>query len=161
MIATPLNTDGARIHEITANAGVFSPEEVECVEELWQETLARGAETAGYHWLVERDETGLILGYTCFGPRALTDGTFDLFWIAVDRSLHRSGVGRRLLAATEQAVSAMGGRLLFLETSGLPKYEATRRFYLGTGYTHEATIRDFYAPGDDLVIFTRHLDPAK
>ncbi len=157
MIAPPLATDDAQIHHITATAGVFSQEEIECVDELWEEYQAQGPERSGYYWLVERDDDGRVLGYTCYGPRSLTSGTFDLYWIAVDSSLHRSGVGRRLLAATEQAVRKLGGRLLFLETSGLPKYEPTRQFYLSTGYTLEATIKDFYAEGDDLVIFTKHL----
>lgn len=157
MIAAPLPTDGPQIHEITAGIGVFSPEEVQCVDELWQEYQAQGPERSGYHWLVERDEDGRVLGYTCYGPRALTSGTFDLFWIAVDTRIQRGGVGRRLLAATEEEVRKLGGRLLFVETSGLPKYEPTRQFYLGTGYTWEATIRDFYSEGDDLVIFTKHL----
>jgi GNAT superfamily N-acetyltransferase len=157
MIAAPIETDGPRIHDITANAGVFSPEEIECVDELWQEYQAGGSEGSGYYFLVDRDEAGRLLGFSCYGPRALTSGTYDLYWIAVDSTLHRGGVGRRLLAATEQAVRLLGGHLLFVETSGLPKYEPTRQFYLGTGYTLEATIHDFYAPGDDLVIFTRHL----
>ena len=157
MITTPTETEGGQIHAITANAGVFSQEEVECVDELWQEYLAQGSDNSGYYWLVDRDDDGRILGYACYGPRSLTSGTYDLYWIAVDSTLHRSGVGRRLLSATEQAVHELGGRLLFLETSGLPKYEPTRKFYLGTGYTLEATIRDFYAAGDDLVIFTKHL----
>jgi ribosomal protein S18 acetylase RimI-like enzyme len=106
---------------------------------------------------VERDDDGRLLGYACYGPRALTSGTYDLYWIAVDASIHRGGVGRRLLTATEEAVRELGGRLLFVETSGLPKYEATRNFYLGTGYTWEATIKEFYEAGDDLVIFTKHL----
>ena len=152
MISTPKVTDGDQIHSITANAGVFSQEEIECVDELWQEFLAQGAEKSGYHWLVERDEEDRLLGYSCFGPRALTSGTYDLFWIAVDSYIHRGGVGRRLLAATEQAVRELGGRLLFVETSGLPKYEPTRKFYLGTGYTQDAIIKDFYSEGDDLVI---------
>jgi ribosomal protein S18 acetylase RimI-like enzyme len=87
----------------------------------------------------------------------LTDGTYDLYWIAVDRNGRRGGVGRGLLSATEAAVKQLGGRLLFVETSGLPKYAPTRAFYLGTGYTEEAIIKDFYAPGDDLVIYTKHL----
>ena len=157
MITAPKLTEGDQIHSITANAGVFSQEEVECVDELWQEFLAQGAEKSGYSWLVDRDEDGRLLGYSCFGPRALTSGTYDLFWIAVDVTIHRGGVGRRLLTATEQVIHDLGGRLLFVETSGLPKYEPTRKFYLGTGYTHEATIRDFYSDGDDLVIFTKHL----
>jgi GNAT superfamily N-acetyltransferase len=157
MIGKPKLTDGDQIHFITANAGVFSQEEIECVDELWQEYQEGGSEQTGYYWLVERDEKDTLFGYSCYGPRSLTSGTYDLYWIAVDSRLHRSGVGRRLLEATEQAVRELGGRLLFVETSGLPKYEATRRFYLGTGYTLEATIQDFYAEGDDLVIFTKHL----
>jgi ribosomal protein S18 acetylase RimI-like enzyme len=160
MITPPYPTDGEQLHRITATAGVFSQEEVECVDELWQEYQAQGAETSGYYWLMDRDDDGRMLGYSCYGPRALTSGTYDLYWIAVDSTIHRGGVGRRLLAATEQAVSQLGGRLLFVETSGLPKYEPTRLFYIGTGYTLEATIEDFYAEGDDLVIFTKHLDPA-
>lgn len=156
MIGPPQPGDGTQIHAITAEAGVFSQEEVECVDELWQEYQTQGAERSGYHWLVER-EGGRVLGYACYGPRALTQGTYDLYWIAVDPQARRGGVGRNLLAATEQAVRALGGRLLFLETSGLPKYAATRAFYLRTDYTLEATIKDFYSPGDDLVIFTKHL----
>ena len=157
MITTPKKTEGDQIHSITVNAGVFSQEEIECVDELWQDYLKHGAEKCGYYWLVDRDEDGHLLGYSCYGPRALTTGTFDLFWIAVDSTIHRGGVGRRLLSATEQAVRELGGHLLFVETSGLPKYEPTRKFYLGTGYTQEATIKDFYTEGDDLVIFTKHL----
>jgi ribosomal protein S18 acetylase RimI-like enzyme len=157
MITKPEKSEGDQIHAITATAGVFSDEEVVCVDELWQENLEQGTEKAGYFWLVERDDSGRLLGYTCYGPRALTSGTYDLYWIAVDSRIHRGGVGRRLLDATEKDVKRLGGRLLFVETSGLPKYKPTRDFYLGTGYTLEATIKDFYAEGDDLVIFTKHL----
>jgi D-alanine-D-alanine ligase len=157
MITTPLTSDGPRIHEITAGVGVFSQEEVQCVDELWEEYQAQGSDRSGYYWLIDRDEDGRLLGYSCYGPRSLTSGTFDLYWIAVDSTLHRGGVGRHLLAATEEAIRGLGGRLLFVETSGLPKYEPTRQFYLGTGYTWEATIKDFYAEGDDLAIFTKHL----
>ena len=66
-------------------------------------------------------------------------------------------MGRGLLAATEEAVRKQGGRLLIVETSGLPKYEPTRTFYHATGYTLEATLKDFYSDGDDLVIFTKRL----
>lgn len=106
---------------------------------------------------IVQKEADQILGYACYGPRSLTSGTFDLYWIAVDSTVRRGGVGRRLLAACEQAVKNLGGRLLVLETSGMPTYVPTRNFYLSTGYTLEATIKDFYSQGDDLVIFTKHL----
>ena len=157
MIASAVQEDGKYIHAITAKAGVFSQEEVQCVDELWEEYSSQGSEKCGYYFLVDREEDGRVLGYACYGPRALTDGTYDLYWIAVDRTGQRGGVGRGLLSATEQAVHALGGRLLFVETSGLAKYAPTRAFYLATGYTQEATIRDFYSPGDDLVIYTKHV----
>ncbi len=156
MIAEAIASDGPQIHAITAHTTVFSPEEVECVDELWGECQSLGQEKSGYYFLVERED-GHVLGYACYGPRALTDRTYDLYWIAVDPDARRGGVGRRLLAATEDAVRKLGGRLLIVETSGLPKYEPTRAFYLATGYLLEATLKDFYEDGDDLVIFTKRL----
>ena len=109
MIATPKETDGDQIHFITANAGVFSQEEVECVDELWQEYLAQGAEKSGYYWLVERNDEGRLLGYSCYGPRALTSGTFDLFWIAVD-STHTSRRGWQAPACCHRTGGTRFGR---------------------------------------------------
>jgi ribosomal protein S18 acetylase RimI-like enzyme len=156
MITVPDNKDGAQLHAINARTSVFSPEEVECVDEIWEEYLAQGSERSGYYFLVEK-EADHILGYACYGPRSLTSGTFDLYWIAVDPDARGGGIGRKLLSASEDAVRELGGRLLVLETSGLPAYVPTRGFYLSNGYTLEATLKDFYKEGDDLVIFTKHL----
>lgn len=156
MITNAIEPDGPQIHAITANAGVFNQEEVDCVDELWNEYLTRGSEASGYYFLVYR-QNDRIHGFTCYGPRALTDQTFDLYWIAVDLDLRRGGIGRKLLAATEEAIRQLGGHLLIVETSGLPEYAPMRAFYLTTGYDLEATLRDFYRDGDDLVIFTKHL----
>ena len=156
MISVPDKKDGEQIHAITTNTSVFSQEEKECVDELWREYLAQGSERSGYYFLVDK-ENDHILGYTCFGPRSLTSGTYDLYWIAVDSNARRGGVGRRLLAASEEAIRKLGGRLIVLETSGLPYYKPTRNFYLATGYTLEATLKDFYKDGDDLIIFTKRL----
>jgi D-alanine-D-alanine ligase len=156
VISTPEKKDGQQINIINTKNTVFSKEEVECVDELFKEFLTQGSELCGYYFLVDKEDER-VLGYACYGPRSLTSGTYDLYWIAVDPSIHRGGVGRRLLAASEEAVRTLGGRLIVLETSGLPEYEPTRKFYLATGYTLEATLKDFYKDGDDLVIFTKHL----
>ena len=156
MIVKAVAEDGPQIHAITSNTSVFNPEEVECVDELWNDYQTHGPVASGYYFLVDREEQ-LVLGYACYGPRALTDRTYDLYWIAVDPEVRGGGVGRRLLAATEEAVRTQGGRLLVVETSGLEKYTPTRAFYQATGYSLEATLRDFYRDGDDLIIFTKHL----
>lgn len=156
MISIAATKDGQPIRAITANTSVFSPEEVDCVLELWEEYRQKGAQVSGYNFVVER-ESSRVRGYACYGPRSLTEGTYDLFWIAVDPECRRSGVGRALLEWVEEDIHKMGGRLVVVETSGLEKYASTRRFYLATGYTLEATLKDFYKNGDDLVIFTKHL----
>ena len=156
MISIATSEDGQQIHTINANTSLFSQEEVECVDELWEEYQVHGSEKSGYYFIVDK-EAGQVLGYACYGPRALTDRTYDLYWIAVGPKARRGGVGRGMLRAVEQAIRELGGRLMIVETSGLPKYEPTRAFYLATGYLLEATLKDFYKDGDDLVIFTKHL----
>jgi ribosomal protein S18 acetylase RimI-like enzyme len=96
-------------------------------------------------------------GYACFGPHPLTQGTYDLYWIVVDPVAQGHGIGHALLARVEAEVQARGGRLLLVETSGTLAYAPARRFYESSGYRCEATIHDFYAPGDDLVIFSKDL----
>jgi len=150
MIVEPAKPEDRQdILAVTANIDIFTDEEKDTVRELWDE------QEKGYHFLVARDGER-ILGYSCFGERALTEGTYDLFWIAVDPSARRLGAGKALMRATESEVQKRGGRLLVVETSGLDKYESTRTFYDAAGYEKEAVIRDFYKPGDDLVIFTMH-----
>jgi ribosomal protein S18 acetylase RimI-like enzyme len=46
---------------------------------------------------------------------------------------------------------------MYAETSGRPQYEPTRAFYERMGYQVAARLKDFYAPGDDKVIFARRL----
>lgn len=156
MIFTAVEADGVQINDITARAGVFNQEEVDCVAELWQDYLTYGVPDCGYNFIVER-EGDKVLGFACHGPRDLTQGVHDLYWIAVDPETRRGGVGRRLLTASEDAVRQSGGRMLIAETSGTPHYESTRKFYLGMGYQAEARIKDFYSQGDDLVIFVKRL----
>jgi D-alanine-D-alanine ligase len=158
MIEIALDTDGPSILELTAAISVFNPTEVSCVEELWNAYRDKG-EASGYAFLVYRDGDH-VLGFACFGPHPLTQGTFDLYWIAVDPTAQGRGIGRALLSRVEAEVQALGGRLLLIETSGTPAYAPTRRFYEVCGYPPEAVIHDFYAPGDDLLIFSKHLPGA-
>ncbi|NWG06572.1 MAG: GNAT family N-acetyltransferase [Chloroflexi bacterium] len=156
MISTATEADKAQIHDITARAGVFSQEEIDSVPAMFDEYLKYGAQASGYHFIVYR-EGERVLGYAIYGYRDLTDGVYDLYWIAVDPNARRKGVGRKLLTACEEAVRAEGGRMLIAETSGTVEYASTREFYLRTGFVNEASIRDFYKPGDDLKIFVKRL----
>jgi ribosomal protein S18 acetylase RimI-like enzyme len=77
----------------------------------------------------------------------------------VDPAAQGRGIGHALLARVEAEVQARGGRLLLIETSGTSPYAPARRFYEASGYHYEAVIHDFYAPGDDLIVFGKELAP--
>ena len=156
MIREAITDDGLSIGMITKNAGVFTQEEVDCVEELWDEYVKNGSLASGYYFVVDQ-KNSVLRGYACYGPRSLTEGTYDLYWIAVDLNYRREGVGRQLLDWVENDIRQLGGRLVVVETSGLDKYYPTRRFYLANGYSQDGIVKDFYADGDDLVLFSKHL----
>jgi ribosomal protein S18 acetylase RimI-like enzyme len=101
-----------------------------------------------------------IVGFVYFAPAAMTDRTWYLYWIAVRDALRGQGRGSSLLAHCEDEVRRAAGRLLLIETSSLPHYERTRSFYLKHGYEAAAVIRDYYADGDDMVVFRKRLPPS-
>ena len=156
MITIAAETDKAQITDITARAGVFGQAEVDAIPVMFDEYLQYGAEDDGYKFIVYRNEDK-VLGYACYGIRDLADGVYDLFFIAVDPEARQRGIGRALITAAEDAVRAMRGRILIAETSGTAEYESTRKFYVSMGYVNEASIKDFYKPGDDLKIFTKKI----
>ncbi len=98
-----------------------------------------------------------VAGYYCIGPTPMTAATFDLYWIAVDPTIHGKGIGKQLLEHAEARIAEQNGNLVVAETSSQPKYEGTRQFYLHNRYAELARIRDYYRPGDDLVIYGKYL----
>jgi ribosomal protein S18 acetylase RimI-like enzyme len=156
MIRAARKEDSPSLLGITAAAGSFTPAERECVAALWTSYREQGI-GSGYEFLVYCDERERVLGYACFGQHPLTEGTYDLYWIAVLPEASGHGIGRALIAEVEQEVRARGGRLLLIETSDTPPYGPARRLYESCGCTAEATIGGFYAPADSLVIFVKRL----
>lgn len=148
------------LRRLVNEAGVFSDAEIELAVSLAEEALAHGAEESGHHFVLA-SQGGRLLGYTCYGPIDGTVGSFDLYWIVVDAAGQGRGLGRRLLALTEERVAAAGGRRIYAETSGRPDYAPTRAFYERAGYTAEARLVDFYAPGDDRITYGKALQNEK
>ena len=128
---------------------------MDTIQELWDEFVSSGDQDSWYHFLAARQKSGLV-GFACYGRRPLTQGTFDLYWIAVESNHQREGIGEFLLKHVENRVKESSGHLLIVETEGKPAYEPTRRFYLARGYQLEGKIHNFYSIGDDLNIFTKH-----
>ncbi len=64
-----------------------------------------------------------------------------------------------LMRAVESQIASVGGRRIYIDTSGQPKYEPTRMFYERCGFRCEARLVDFYEPGDDRLIFVKVVEP--
>jgi ribosomal protein S18 acetylase RimI-like enzyme len=111
---------------------------------------------SGYPTLVIEDG-GEIAGYVCYGPTPLTEGVWDIYWIAVAPRSRGKGYGRKLIVTVEQKISQAGGRMVLIETSSTEPYEPARKLYLALGYTLEAVVRDFYKTGDDKLIYRKTL----
>lgn len=149
-------SDAAAVRDMAAATGFFRSDEVDIAVELVTERLSKG-DASGYHFVFLDDEKGEPVGYACFGPIACTIGSFDLYWIVVTPRMQGRRIGQMLMREAERRASAMGARRLYIETSSQPKYVPTRAFYEKAGYRLDARLEDFYAPGDDKLIYVREL----
>lgn len=107
-------------------------------------------------WLTyELDKKPVAIAYCA--PEQMTEGTWNLYLIAVHNSAQGHGIGSKMMHYIEEVLREQKQRVLIVETSGLPEFERTRSFYDNCGYTREAVIRDFYEEGDDKVVFWKKL----
>ena len=146
-------SDRDSVREIVQTTGFFSQTEIDIAVELVDDALARG-ERSGYGFLFAEQE-GKVLGYTCFGSIAGTTGSYDLYWIATHQRYQRLGVGRLILDRSEALMVKEGCRRIYIETSSRSQYAPTRSFYESCGYSRVAFLRDFYASGDDKIIYCK------
>jgi ribosomal protein S18 acetylase RimI-like enzyme len=103
------------------------------------------------------DDQDQVIGYICYGLTPMTRGTFDLYWIAVAPDFQEKGVGSKLLSFLEEVVKAEGGRMILADTSTIPQYEKTQKFYLKNGFQEVARIPDYYHPGNDRITFCKKI----
>ena len=149
-------TDRDRITQILDATRVFRSEEVNVALELFDDVFAPNAPRAGdYVFLGAFTPEDELVGYACYGPTPDPDRTFDLYWIAVDPGAQGTGGGTGLLTEVERRLEGHNARMLVVETSSRSEYAPTRRFYETRGYAEAARVREFYAPLDDRIIFTK------
>src|SRR5207248_3597590 len=142
--------DRSGVFRILEATGNFTPEEVATALELIDEWLELG-EHSGYLTYVmesQSEENSEVLGYVCFGPTPLTESTYDLYWIAVDKSKHRAGVGKRLLKFAEEEIVRRGGKMLLVETSSQETYGATIQSSQDSRYELVGKTDEHTQPGD-------------
>jgi ribosomal protein S18 acetylase RimI-like enzyme len=147
--------DRPALVEILRATDVFSADELAIALELMDAVINDPAQK-DYVIFVAADEGGHAEGYICIGPTPATQGTFDLYWIAVHPQCYGKGTAACLIEAAEEYTCANGGTLMIVETSSTVKYERTRAFYIKKGYAELARIRQYYKPDDDLIIYGKY-----
>ena len=107
-------------------------------------------------WWTGDSEQPTFVAYCA--PEKMTEGTWNLYLIAVHSSLQGGGIGTKVIQHLEkQLVNDKSARILLVETSGLPEFEQTRKFYIKNKFVEEARIRDYYKAGEDKVVYRKAL----
>ena len=157
LIRKLLHDDRNGIQRILRDTQHFNDEEIKVAMELIDIYLNNVNQKDYIINVYENDETKKAEGYICYGPRPLTDWTYDLYWIAVDPNIHGKGIGSGLVKYMENDLKQSKGRLVLIETSGKAEYENERKFYTKNGYDVQTVIKDFYRSGDDLFVYRKYL----
>jgi len=148
--------DRKRLEEILISSGYFYDFEIRTALELADETISKGMEESGYYWF-KATEGNEVLAFANYGKNDFSVHSWELYWIAVHQDFRNRKIGRVLLKAIEEKVKQAGGRILWIETSGRPLYASTEEFYKRNGYELQASLKDFYGPGDPKQIYARVL----
>lgn len=152
MIRPTTREDTTALLSLAEATGLFPPEGLELLRQMLAESFDDSSDS---FWLT--DDDGSPVGVAYCEPERMTEGTWNLQMILIHPKHQGQGRGTQLLQSVEQAVTKRSGRMLIVETSGLPDFEQTRNFYGKCGYGTEARIRDFYSAGDDKVVFRKML----
>ena len=158
MIRPAEPSDTPDLVALAVATGLFQPDEADLLlrgvlDALHADSL--GDDHVAQVWA--DDQTGRPEAWVYFSRNPMTNQTWDLWWIGVRPERHGEGIGDELLKFVEDHVRSANGRILIIETSSLPKLERTRRFYARRGYVQCGQVPDFYADGDDKVIFAKRM----
>jgi len=151
--STPADTP--LLLSLTRSTGVFRDDEIDALDDVLTDYHRESADCGHLCCTLLLDDA--VAGFGYLAPVAMTDRTWELWWLAVAPAHQGQGAGQWLLDRLESLVVQQRGRVLFIETSSLPHYAATRQFYLKRGYTEVAILPDYYQPGDDKVVYRKLL----
>lgn len=158
----PSTTDDMTAILAIAEAIGFQPNELEVVSKLLADYFADGNGSDSLQnsntqrfWLTHDQDNDEITGVAYCETERMTDQTWNLQLIAIHPNHQGQGHGGKLLRYVEETLKARGGRMLLVET--LASFDLAQAFYRKYGYEEEARIRDFYAAGDDKVVFRKVL----
>src|SRR5258708_34492059 len=122
-----------KLARLIAATPEFTPDDASVALELVDAAL--GHPDSDEYRFILCEEADRVLGFACFGSASMAEGSFDLYWMVVDRDARRRGIGRELLFAVEQELLAEGARLIRLRNPRIHPRPAATAFFEKTGDT--------------------------
>lgn len=157
MIRPITNRDREKILDLLRQTTVFNEREISVAIEIADLVLMK-RDNGEYQVFCYYDSEDQFMGYICFGPIPMTDSSYDLYWIAVDKKVRGKGVASALVRFMEEQVRRQGGEKIYVDTSTTPQFGAARVFYEKHGYQCVSVLDDFYREGDHKIIFMKVLE---
>ncbi len=154
MIRPTTPDDTTALLALVEATGLLQPHETQELAQMLAEYFTNETDSQDL-WLTD-DDNGPV-GVVYVAPERMTEGTWNLYLIAVHPDHQKQGRGAALLAYVEQMLTERGERILLVETSGLESFESVRAFYRKSGYDEEARIREFYKAGNDKIVYRKAL----
>ncbi len=154
MIRLTTPDDTIALIALAAASGLFDPTQTDDLAQMLDRHFSSQNETQDI-WLTDDDNEPVGIAY--IAPERMTEGTWNLYLIAVHPDRQKQGRGKALLSYVEQMLMERGERILLVETAGTDDFEYVREFYRQNGYEEEARIREFYAAGIDKIVFRKAL----
>jgi ribosomal protein S18 acetylase RimI-like enzyme len=146
--------DTTALIALAAASGLFEPSQTEDLAQMLDGHFSNENQTQDI-WLTDYDNEPVGMAY--IAPERMTEGTWNLYLIAVHPDRQKQGRGKALLSYVEQMLTKRGERILLVETAGTDDFEYVRAFYRQNGYEEEARIREFYTAGVDKIVFRKAL----
>ena len=150
MIRPTKESDFDDLIAIATASGLFEPDQVEMLAGMLRSPSENDV------WFTDEAES-VPVGVAHLAPEKMTNGTWNLLFIAVHPDHQRQGRGKSILKHVQQWLRSNGERILLVETAGLDSFDYVRSFYVGDGFENEARVRDFYDVGVDKIIFRKSL----
>lgn len=157
MIRSITPDDASTVTALAVASGLFPADAAPFLNTMMTDYFD-GKHDEGHVCVIIEETTPLGVAY--YEPARATDRTWYLTMIAVRNEVQGHGHGAALMQYIEHSLQAQGQRVLLVETSGLPEFAQTRKFYVKCGYDEEARVRDYYAAGEDMVVFRKVLNVA-
>ncbi len=154
MIRLTTPDDTTALIALAEASGLFDPNQTDDLAQMLDKHFRDRNETQDI-WLTDYDNEPVGIAY--IAPERMTEGTWNLYLIAVHPDRQKQGRGKALLSHVEQMLMERGERILLVETAGTDDFEYVREFYRKNGYEEEARIREFYTAGVDKIVFRKAL----